>query len=80
MNDRTYMKVMVALGEDLEHVASADEFDQDAYDEVIQAINRTNLIWMGSRRRRNWFSILIIGFLLFCLAWIVWSAFFSSYS
>jgi len=69
MNDRTYIKVMIALGEDLERICSTEEYDQDAYNKVIESINRTNRIWWRSRRRYHWWTKASIVLLLCVLAW-----------
>lgn len=69
MTDRTYLKLMVALGEDLERAAAASPYDPDAYNKVIKKINRINKLWWRSRRRRHWFAKASLCFLIVVLAW-----------
>jgi len=69
MNYRTYVKVMIALGEDLERVSSAEPYDEEAFGDVMLSIYRTNQLWMKSRRRHDWISSIFIWMLfgLFCV-------------
>jgi len=60
MNDRTYKKVMNALGEDLERINSTKPYDYEAYGETMLSIHRTNQVWLQSRRRRDWVMILLL--------------------
>lgn len=76
MNDKTYLKIMVELGEELERAASARPYDPDEYNKTIDALNRTNRIWWRSRRRRPWMKICFCLFLLYCLAWLIWAIWF----
>lgn len=76
MTDTEYLKIMYSLGDELERVTSTEPYDQEAYGKVIEAINRTNRIWWRSRRRRHWGMICFCLFLIYCLAWIVWSILF----
>lgn len=76
MNDTEYLKIMDSLSEDLDRVSSAEPYDPDAYNKVIDSINRADRIWWRSRQRRHWGMICFCLFLICCLAWIVLSILF----
>jgi len=76
MNKKTYIKNMVRLGEEFERIACSEQYDKDDWQSATDDFVRVNRLWNHSRRRRDWYSIFIIGFLLFCLAWVVWDLFF----
>lgn len=73
MTDRKYLKTMIYLSEELERAASAEPYDPDQYNKVIDSINSTNRVWLNSLRRRSWFAIASIIFISLMLAWIVYS-------
>jgi len=73
MTDRQYFKTMIYLGEELERVSSAEPYDSEAYNTVIDSINSTNRVWWNSRRRYCWISSACIVLLFILLAWVVYS-------
>lgn len=44
MNDHTYLERMLSLTEQLDHAAGAEPHDQEAFDKVLEAFHRTNLV------------------------------------
>lgn len=76
MTNKQYLEKMRALG--LKRWAPDNAEPENAVEcnKVIDEINRTNRAWLYSRRRRSWYSFLIILFMLLCLAWTVWSILF----
>jgi len=75
MKKSEYLKTMNTLGKKLHRAENAKPYDSAAYNKVIDEINGTNslLYYKGFSRRRPWFMIFIICFLLYCLAWIIWA-------
>ena len=74
MTDHTYLKIMVSLGEDLERAASAEPYDPDEYNNIINAIESTNRVWYHSRQRRSLVisfayiaAILFVLYLVYCI-------------
>ena len=76
MDERTYLKLMVSLGEDLERAASAEPYDPDQYNKVIDSINKANRLWFRSRRHYSCWTRWIIFVLILLLAWTVYSILF----
>ena len=76
MTDRKYLKIMIAYGEELDRLNSADPVDQASIHNLFNSMARTNRCWWRNRRRRPWYMIFLICFLLYCLAWIFWSILF----
>ena len=72
MTDKTYIEIMYCFGEDLKRDASAEPYDPDEYNKVIDAINSTNRDWLRSLHRRNWLYIAIFVFYLSVTAWLVY--------
>lgn len=72
MKDSEYLKQMVALGEELERVASSEPYDPDAYNKVIEAINRTNRVWYHGRRQRSWISHFVVISVILFIAYLVY--------
>ena len=64
MNKRTYVKRMRSLGEELERVVAGDPYDPDAYNRVVDEINRTNHLWFVSIGHEH--------LLLRILCWVIW--------
>ena len=54
MNKRTYLKRMSALTKQLKHTQMAEPYDPDAYNNVIDEMNRLNALWHRhfTRKRR----------------------------
>jgi len=75
MTDTEYLKIMYSLGDELERSASAEPYDPDAYNNVIDAINRTNRIWWRDRRLHHWFTTAAIIVFIALAAWIACSIF-----
>lgn len=73
MNDKTYLQMMIAFMQELEAASSAEPYDPDSYNKIIDALNSTTRVWNRSRRRRRSFFGYLIWFLLGVLTWIVWS-------
>ncbi len=71
MNDETYVKIMVSLGEELERAVSTEPYDPDEYNKVINAIESTHRVWYRSRQHRSILPAIIISFLAALLALIV---------
>jgi hypothetical protein len=76
MNDTEYLKQMIALTKELERVASFEPFDPVIVHSYSEAMGKIHRAWLQSRRRRSWFAIASICFLLLMLAWIVYSILF----
>lgn len=76
MTNTKYLKKMITLSEELERAATAEPYDPDAYNLVITKIQRIIPPWQQRRRRRPWPAIFFCLFLLFCLAWLIWSILF----
>lgn len=76
MNDKDYVKQMVALHKELERVSKANPYYEDAYNDVIDQLNRLTPPWKQRRRRRSWFMFAILIFVCLVLAWIVYNSLF----
>lgn len=76
MKDKAYIKKMIVLTEELERAAGADPFDKDNWQSALDEFHLVNITWYKSRRRRPWLMIYLCLFLLYCLAWLVWSILF----
>ena len=73
MTDKEYLKKMIALTEELNRVASAEPYDPDAYNRVIDQLNNVKPPWESRRRRRPWFAFASCIILLIILVWIVYT-------
>lgn len=76
MTDRQFLKRMIALTKKLCAVYNVEPLDQEARLAVLDEIHETGARFNRSRRRRPWGTICFLLFLIYCLAWIVWSIFF----
>ncbi len=76
MTDKQYVKKTYALYEELALVSSSEDFDLDAFNDVHARILALHFCWLSNRRRRSWFAIASVCFILLMLAWVVYSIFF----
>lgn len=76
MTDRKYLRIMVALGEELERVCSFYPGDSAAQKDIIDEIKRTNRIWTRSRHRFSCWTRWILFILSLLLAGIVYQILF----
>ena len=67
MTDKEYLKKMVVYFNELERIAEARPYDSDAFNKVIDAMNKTKTEHFVSWRRRWLFLILSVVFLLLLL-------------
>ena len=74
MTETEYLKQMISLIRDLDRAASADPYDPDEYNKVINAIHSTNDAWSRSRRISSGVlsfayisAILFVLYLIYCL-------------
>jgi len=72
MTDTEYLEIMVLLCSKLEEAASAEPYDPDAYNKVIDRIQNVKPPWEQRPRRQPWEIIVFVLSLLCLLAYIVW--------
>ncbi len=76
MNDRQFLQQMFDLTVKLTNAVENDGYRSDAYNEVLKEISEFGAKFNRRRRRRSWFAIASIFFVLLMLAWIVYSILF----
>ncbi len=76
MTDRKCLKRMLELTEKLTNACNNEGYRSAVYNDVLEEISKFGDSFNHSRRRRPWYMIFMICFLLYCLAWIVWSILF----
>lgn len=74
MTERKYLELMIALKHELERVRNTRPYDHDAYNEVIESMNRLSRIHYLSHLRRPWVmnlvyiaAILLVLYLVYCI-------------
>ena len=77
MTDKEYLEKMIALTDELNRTASANPYDPDAYNSVIDQLNSIVPPWEQRRRRRPWAAVMIVIFLVLVLLYIVWEILFN---
>ncbi len=66
-----YAKAMLMLGDELKDAATANPYDPDIYNDVVDRINALNSTGYRSRRRRPWAAMISVLLLLVALLLIV---------
>ncbi len=71
MNERTYLKRISALTRELERTQNAEPYDPDAYNKVLDDIDKTRAQYDRSLILKHWITLAvwILAFLL--LAWLI---------
>lgn len=72
MRDSDYLKQQTALFIELERTASAEPFNNAAFEDVTARITALYLCHYPSRRRRPWSALITVIMLLMVLLWIVY--------
>ena len=71
MTDKEYLKQMTALSDKFQQVTKTRPINFADYDAVLEEIRKTPAAQRRSRRRRSWFAISLIFFLLAVLTAII---------
>ena len=71
MNERTYLKRMHVLSEELERAKNAEPYDPDAYNIVIDMINTLNRKWSRGLILKHWISLIVWILLALLLALLI---------
>ena len=74
MNERTYLKLMSALNNELARARNAEPYDPDAYNEAVDALNRTNRLWSRSLLIKHWITLAVWILIVLLLAWLIFFA------
>ena len=75
MKDSVYLKQMIDIVVDLDHIASEDPPDMAAWYDRMQDMHLISKVWYRSRRRRSWFMIVFCCVLICLAAWIALTIF-----
>ena len=71
MTDEEYLKQILALADELDIAGSAEPYDPDTYNDVIDRINRLHGVGYRSQRRRPWIVMILVWILIAFLIGIV---------
>jgi len=76
MTDRQFLERMIFLTKKLCDVTNEDGYGSDSYFAVLDEIREMGTSFNRSHRRQPWGIIFFCLFLLYCLAWLVWTILF----
>ena len=60
MTDEEYLKQILALADELDRTGSAEPYDPDTYNDVIDRINKLHGVGYRSQRRRPWIVMILV--------------------
>lgn len=71
MKERTYLKLMLALTKQLELTKKAEPYDPDAYDNVLDFMDKTKARYHRSLLIKHWLILAIWTLIVLLLVWLV---------
>ena len=71
MTDEEYLKQILALADELDRTGSAEPYDPDTYNDVIDRINKLHGVGYRSQRRRPWIVMILVWILIAFLTFII---------
>ena len=71
MTETEYLMQIRFLAEELDRTGSAEPYDPDTYNDVVDQINKLHGTWYRSQRRRPWSVMILIWILIASLIGIV---------
>ena len=71
MTEEEYLKQILALADELDRTGSAEPYDPDVYNDVIDRINRLHGVRYRSQRRRPWIVMILVWILIAFLTFII---------
>lgn len=71
MNERSYLKRMHVLSEELERAQDAEPFDPDAYNKVVDDMNETRARYERVLLIKHWITLIVWILVVLLLAWLI---------
>ena len=71
MNERTYLKLMSALNNELARARNAEPYDPDAYNNVLDDMNETRARYNRSLLIKHWITLAVWILVVLLLLWLI---------